>query len=86
MTDPRSAAKRPPSRAPRPLPGTTVTTKPLPGTSYFATATVPLVNVYDAPGGAAKTNEFTNPWFVNDDRRYPIRTIFLIDAATAVTG
>lgn len=59
--------------------GTTPTTKPLPGTSYYATATVPRVNVYDAPGGAAKTNEFINPWFVNDDPRYPIRTIFLIE-------
>jgi lipoprotein-anchoring transpeptidase ErfK/SrfK len=57
----------------------TPTTKPLPGTSYFATATVPLVNVYDAPGGTTKTNEFVNPWFVNDDPRFPIRTVFLIE-------
>lgn len=76
---PTLSSEKTPVSSTAPAIGTTQTTKPLPGTSYYATATVPLVNVYDAPGGVTKTNEFINPWFVNDDPRYPIRTIFLIE-------
>jgi lipoprotein-anchoring transpeptidase ErfK/SrfK len=56
------------------------TTATLPqGYSYTAQAKVPIVNVYDAPGGAQPARQFENPWFVNNDNRYPVQTLFLVD-------
>jgi lipoprotein-anchoring transpeptidase ErfK/SrfK len=62
--------------------GTTATpaTTPLPaGYSYVGQAQVPVVKVYDAPGGTQPSREFENPWHVNDDPRYPVQTVFLVD-------
>jgi lipoprotein-anchoring transpeptidase ErfK/SrfK len=50
-----------------------------PGGSYIAKARVPLVKVYESPEGVVQTHEFPNPWFVNDDMRYPVDTVFLVD-------
>jgi len=64
------------------LAGTTPATLPA-GYSYVAQATVPKVNVYDAPGAAQPSRTFDNPWFVNDDSRYPVPTVFLVDQQRA---
>jgi lipoprotein-anchoring transpeptidase ErfK/SrfK len=60
---------------------TTATTIPaLPaGYSYVAQAKVPVVNVYDAPNATQPSNQFDNPWHVNDDPRYPVQTVFLVE-------
>ena len=58
--------------------GTTTATLPA-GYSYVAQAQVPAVNVYDKPGAAQPTSQFENPWYVNDDRRYPVQTVFLVE-------
>jgi lipoprotein-anchoring transpeptidase ErfK/SrfK len=50
-----------------------------PGGSYIAKARVPVVKVYESPEGGVQTHEFPNPWFVNDDTRYPVNTVFLVD-------
>jgi lipoprotein-anchoring transpeptidase ErfK/SrfK len=58
--------------------GTTAVTLPA-GYSYVAQAKVPVVNVYDTPNGTQTSNHFENPWYVNDDRRYPVPTVFLVE-------
>jgi lipoprotein-anchoring transpeptidase ErfK/SrfK len=75
---PTLSAKREPSATATTLAATTQTTLPA-GWSYVAQATVPKVNVYDSPGGAQPSRTFDNPWFVNDDSRYPVPTVFLVD-------
>ncbi|GMU79408.1 MAG: hypothetical protein AMXMBFR46_22000 [Acidimicrobiia bacterium] len=50
---------------------------PAPGGSLIAQAVVPLVAVYEHPDAAAPIRRFENPWFVNDDARYPVDTVFL---------
>jgi lipoprotein-anchoring transpeptidase ErfK/SrfK len=50
-----------------------------PGANYIAQATVPVIKVYDSPGAATPSREFPNPWFVNDDSRYPVMTVFLAE-------
>jgi lipoprotein-anchoring transpeptidase ErfK/SrfK len=49
------------------------------GFNYVAQAQVPVVKVYDAPNGNVPSHEFENPWNVNDDPRYPVQTVFLVD-------
>lgn len=49
------------------------------GYSYVAEAAVPSVDVYDAPGGTTPSRTFANPWFMNDDTRYPVKTVFLVE-------
>jgi lipoprotein-anchoring transpeptidase ErfK/SrfK len=44
-----------------------------------AQVSVPKVNVYDSPNAAQPSRTFDNPWFVNDDARYPVPTVFLVD-------
>jgi lipoprotein-anchoring transpeptidase ErfK/SrfK len=58
--------------------GTTAVTLPA-GFSYVAQAQVPVVQVYAAPNGTQPSNQFENPWYVNDDRRYPVQTVFLVE-------
>jgi lipoprotein-anchoring transpeptidase ErfK/SrfK len=59
---------------------TATTQPPLPaGYSYIAQATVPSVAVYDSPGAATPSQQFANPWYVNDDNRYPVNTVFLVE-------
>ena len=59
--------------------GTPTATLPA-GYSYVAQAQVPMVKVYDTPDAATKpSHEFENPWYVNNDRRYPVQTVFLVD-------
>ena len=50
-----------------------------PGYRYVAQAAVPKVNVYDSPGAGQPSRTFDNPWLVNDDSRYPVPTVFLVD-------
>jgi len=75
---PTLSAKREPASTPTTLAATTSTTLPA-GWNYVAQATVPKVDVYDSPGGAQPSRTFDNPWFVNDDSRYPVPTVFLVD-------
>jgi lipoprotein-anchoring transpeptidase ErfK/SrfK len=76
---PTLSAKREPAVTATTLAPTTATTLP-PGYSYVAQATVPTVNVYDSPSAPQPSRTFENPWFVNDDSRYPVPTVFLVDA------
>ena len=75
---PTLSAKKEPSSTATTLAATTGTTLPV-GYSYVATATVPKVNVYDSPNASQPSRTFDNPWFVNDDSRYPVPTVFLVD-------
>ncbi|HEX6311528.1 MAG TPA: L,D-transpeptidase [Acidimicrobiia bacterium] len=57
----------------------TTTTKP-PFTSTLATAAVPDVPVYDAPGAASPSRSYQNPWHVNDDPSEPtVPLVFLVE-------
>lgn len=56
----------------------TGTTLPTRG-SWIVQATVPLVQVYDRPGATTPSRQFENPWYVNDDSRYPTNTVFYSD-------
>ncbi len=49
-----------------------------PGTSFIAQAAVPTVSVYDAPGASTPSRQFQNPWFVNNDPKLPVQTVFLV--------
>lgn len=68
----------------RPIPtsqstaGSTAITLPARG-SFIASAVVPSVQVYDAPGDRDASHTFANPWFVNNDSRYPVTTVFYAD-------
>lgn len=59
-------------------PEATGTTLPARG-SYIVQAAVPLVQVYDTPGAASPSSRFENPWYVNEDSRYPVNTVFYSD-------
>lgn len=58
--------------------GTSTTTLP-PGSRYIAHAVVPVVDVFDTPAAPAPSRQFPNPWFVNDDSRFPVNTVFLVE-------
>jgi lipoprotein-anchoring transpeptidase ErfK/SrfK len=59
-------------------PGVTASTLPARG-SYIVQPTVPVVQVYDSPGAASPSRQFENPWYVNEDSRYPVNTVFYSD-------
>ena len=61
------------------LPAPTTTTLP-PNGSRIAQVTVPTLQVYDQPGAPAPSRTFPNPWYVNDDARYPVQQVFLAEA------
>jgi lipoprotein-anchoring transpeptidase ErfK/SrfK len=61
------------------LPASTTTTLP-PNGSYLAQATVPTLQVFDQPGAPVPSRSFPNPWFVNDDQRYPVPQVFLAES------
>jgi lipoprotein-anchoring transpeptidase ErfK/SrfK len=58
--------------------GPTDTTMPGVANS-IAQAVVPVVKVYDSPDAPVPSREFENPWFVNNDRRFPVNTVFLAE-------
>jgi lipoprotein-anchoring transpeptidase ErfK/SrfK len=53
---------------------------PAPGTSQIAQANVPVLHVYAEPLDRASIQDFANPWFINDDQRYPIPLILLVES------
>ena len=61
------------------LPAPTTTTLP-PNGSRIAQVTVPTLQVYDQPGAPTPSRTFPNPWYVNDDARYPVQQVFLAEA------
>jgi lipoprotein-anchoring transpeptidase ErfK/SrfK len=61
------------------LPEPTTTTLP-PNGSYLAQVKGPSLAVFDQPGAAAPSRTFPNPWFVNDDQRYPVPQVFLAES------
>jgi lipoprotein-anchoring transpeptidase ErfK/SrfK len=68
-------------------PRTAATTVPAPSTtalppngSYLAQANVPDLQMYDQPGAAAPSRSFPNPWFVDNDQRYPVPQVFLVES------
>jgi lipoprotein-anchoring transpeptidase ErfK/SrfK len=76
----RSAAT-PTTRAPTvTLPPTTTTTTLPPNGSYLAQVQVPVLQVFDQPGAPAPSRSFPNPWFVNNDQRYPVPQVFLAES------
>ncbi len=55
------------------------TTAPLPSyISLVATAVVPDLEVFDAPGAAEPTRSFSNPWLLNDDPDLKVDLVFLV--------
>jgi lipoprotein-anchoring transpeptidase ErfK/SrfK len=61
------------------LPAPTTTTLP-PNGSRIAQVAVPTLQVYDQPGAPTPSRTFPNPWYVNDDTRYPVQQVFLAEA------
>ena len=68
-------------------PRTATTTVPAPSTtalppngSYLAQANVPDLQMYDEPGAPAPSRSFPNPWFVDNDQRYPVPQVFLVES------
>jgi lipoprotein-anchoring transpeptidase ErfK/SrfK len=46
--------------------------------SLVASAAVPEVQVYEAPGAAAPVRVFANPWLLNDDPNLEVQLVFLV--------
>jgi lipoprotein-anchoring transpeptidase ErfK/SrfK len=61
------------------LPASTTTTLP-PNGSHIAQVTVPVLQVFDQPGAPTPSRTFPNPWYVNDDTRYPVPQVFLAES------
>ncbi|HZP31238.1 MAG TPA: L,D-transpeptidase [Acidimicrobiia bacterium] len=62
-----------------PAPATTTATLP-PNGSRLAQANVAELPVYDQPDAPAPSRTFPNPWYVNDDHRYPVPQVFLVES------
>jgi lipoprotein-anchoring transpeptidase ErfK/SrfK len=78
--DSQAAAKSSATTAPSvTLPAPTTTTLP-PNGSYLAQVKVPSLSVFDQPGAPAASRTFPNPWYVNDDQRYPVPQVFLAES------
>ena len=74
----RSARTSTTTAATTTVPASTTTTLP-PNGSRLAQATVPELAVYDQPGAPTASRTFPNPWYVNNDRRYPVPQVFLAE-------
>jgi lipoprotein-anchoring transpeptidase ErfK/SrfK len=76
----QNAAKSTASTAPSvTIPESTTTTLP-PNGSYLAQVNVPTLSVFDQPGAPAPSRTFPNPWYVNNDQRYPVPQVFLAES------
>lgn len=61
---------------------TTVTAPPTTvsdGSRSIATATVPMVAVFDSPGATGPAQSFENPWLVNGDPDAAVPLVFLVE-------
>ncbi|MFM8305324.1 MAG: L,D-transpeptidase [Actinomycetota bacterium] len=69
-----------PSLAPKKTPATPGSSVPARG-DFIAQATVPMLQVYDAPGAPMPSREFENPWYYTSDyqKQYPIDSVFFSD-------
>ncbi|MSO79360.1 MAG: murein L,D-transpeptidase [Acidimicrobiia bacterium] len=72
-----------PTLAKEPARNSPTTTSTLPSyISLVAEARVLLVQVFPEPDDTTTpSNSFGNPWFVNDDRRLPVKQVFLVKQA-----
>lgn len=67
-----------PSLSSKPEPPATTTTTVAPYISLVATASVPEVQVYDAPNAPVPSRSFANPWLLNDDPSLQVPLVFLV--------
>lgn len=71
--DPSLSSKKTPATTP-------LATAPARG-NYIVQATVPSLEVFDAPGATTPSREFDNPWYYSSDvqKSYPINSVFFSD-------
>lgn len=62
------------------LVGKSTPTPTPPGVALVARVSVPNLQVFAAPGAPKPTQTFANPWLLNNDPKYPVPLVMLVEA------